>query len=299
MSVYTFGFLTDPLFDVAVQSEDCFKQSNKTADIEMLPGELLYVQKKKSVVYTIKFRAGHDVKEVPPNVREKIGYLAKQLNLLRIKTYHHVCGLQHVTPDEFRVFVCNPERCWEGDDHKQICLAKSVSTIFAVVSQKRYLNWQNYELLEEIIEEYGDSILKGKLKSYCQDIAKFEKDTSLENIRNIIFTPLGPNRYLMKIPLNGFSEPTGATLRSFKDGLKKKGCVSYYVHHISQNSPLAIFFVVPLLLVPPISKTKDSEEIYDRIIYTLSKEEILQLLDVSYDIIVVLRQVLSLNYKLL
>ena len=227
----------------------------------------------------------HKVEEVPPIVREKIRQLAKVLNSLRIKTYHHINSLQHVTPDELRVIVCNPERCWVGNDHRHICLAKSVSTIFAVISHKQYLNWQNFELLEEIIEAYGDSSLKGDLESYRQEITTFEKDTSLDDLRNIVFTPLGPNRLLMKVPLNGITQPTGTTLRSIKYGLKRNGLVSCPLsHHVSQNSPLAIYFVVPRLLAPPFSVAKlnvASKEIDDRIICTLSKEEVFQLLGVS------------------
>ena len=224
--------------------------------------------------------ADHRVEEVPPKVRKGMKCLAKSLNSLRIKTYRHVIGLQRVTPDEFRVIVCNPERYWEGDDHKHVCLAKSVSDIFAIVSHRRYLTWQNFDLLEEIIEAYGDSNLKGELKGFCEEIEVFENETSLEDVKNIIFTPLGPNGYLMKVPLDG--KPTLATARSIKNGLKKKN--GYPVHHVGQNSPLAIFFIVPRLFIPPISVAKlkaTPESIEDRVIYTLSEQEVLQLLNVS------------------
>jgi serine/threonine protein kinase len=250
---------TDPLMAVATRQEG-FTELPHSTEVQMLPY--------------------HRVEEVPPNVREGIRYLAKSLNILRIKTYRHVIGLQRVTPDEFRVIVCNPERYWEGDDHKRVCLAKSVPAIFAIVSHRRYLNWQNFDLLEEIIEAYGDSNLKGELKGFCEEIEVFENETSLEDVKNIIFTPLGPNGYLMKVPLDG--KPTLATARAIKNGLKKKN--GYPVHHVGQNSPLAIFFIVPRLFIPPISMAKlkaTPESIEDRVIYTLSEQEVLQLLDLT------------------
>ena len=219
---------------------------------------------------------------MPPKVRKGMKCLAKSLNILRIKTYRHVIGLQRVTPDEFRVIVCNPERYWEGDDHKHVCLAKSVSDIFAIVSHRRYLNWQNFDLLEEIIEAYGDSNLKGELKGFCKEVEVFENETSLEDVKNIIFTPLGPNNYLMKVPVNGISKPTLATQRSIKNGLRKNN--GYPVHRVGHNSPLAIYFIVPRLHLSPILTTKlkvAPESIRDRIIYTLSQDEVLKLLDVS------------------
>ena len=274
------GEFADPLMAVATRQEG-FTELPHSTEVQMLPCEFnltLLTLNDNHCVY-VRF-ADHRVEEVPPNVREGIRYLAKSLNILRIKTYRHVIGLERVTPDEFRVIVCNPERYWEGDDHKHVCLAKSVSAIFAIVSHRRYLNWQNFDLLEEIIEAYGDSNLKGELKGFCEEIEVFENETSLEDVKNIIFTPLGPNGYLMKVPLDG--KPTLATARAIKNGLKKKN--GYPVHHVGQNSPLAIFFIVPRLFIPPISMAKlkaTPESIEDRVIYTLSEQEILQLLDVS------------------
>lgn len=225
----------------------------------------------------------HTVQEVPPQVRQAIKCLAKSLNNLRIHTYRHVEKLE-VTPDELRVIVCNPERHWEGDDHKCICLAKTISTIFAIVSHRRYLNWQNYDLLEEIIEVYGDSVLKGKFEGYCKEVTTFENKTLLDDVKNIVFTPLGSG-FLMKVPIpNGIKKPKISLVRAATNGFKRNG-YPIQPHCAGQNSPLAIFFIVPRQRIPPTSLTKinltNPEKIEDRVMMTLSEEDAALLMDVS------------------
>ena len=161
------------------------------------------------------------LEEVPPQVREEIESLAKSFNNLRILTYHHLESLK-VNPDELRVIVCYPERQWEGDDHKNVCLAKSISVIFSIISHRRYLNWQNYHLLEEIIGAYGDAELKGEFDGYCKKIEVVEK-TSLKDIKNIVFTPLGTYSLLMKVPIpNQIAEPTLARSESLMEKNENK-----------------------------------------------------------------------------
>ena len=232
------------------------------------------------------FIAGHEVKEVPLKVRNAIKILAKSLNRLRIDTYHHVVAIE-VSVNEFRFVISNPERVWEEEDHKCIQLAESIVIIFTVISKKIYLNWQNYELLEEIIEAYGESKLKGKFESYCKDIEIFENETSLQDVKNIIFTPLCSNRLLMRVPIpNGISSPTLSLVRNVENGLKRNGYShTMCCHSICKNSPLVIFFIIPRPFIPTTSmaklSTSNPEKIEDRVIHTLSEEEVLQLLDVS------------------
>ena len=219
---------------------------------------------------------------------EGIKYFAKSFNNLRIKTFRHVnrlCIAQRVTPDDLRVIVCNPERIWDGDDHKLVCLAKSIAAIFTIVSNRKYISWQNHDLLDEIIGEYGDSKLKGELDSYCKELEQFENEILLSDVKNIVFTPLG-NRYLMKAPIpKEITNPTMGTVRAIQNGLRRNG-FSNPLHHAGINSPLAIFFIVPRLFVPPtefakLSTAVESANIEDRVICTLSEEDVLHLMGVS------------------
>jgi serine/threonine protein kinase len=219
----------------------------------------------------------HDMTEVQPAVLEGIRRLSKHLNTLRIKVFRHVISLEEakkVTPNDFRLIILNPERCWVDDHHKRVCLAKSIPEIIAIISLKYYLNWQNYDLLEEIILEYGGSGLKADLDSYCKETQIFESENELSDIKNIIFTPLG-NRYLMKVPV-----PNGVSQRRVKNGLKRNGYPNT-IHHCGQNSPLSLFIIVPKFLfpLPNLCPVQSDDIIEQRIICTLSEDDVFRLLD--------------------
>ena len=148
------------------------------------------------------------------------------------------------------------------------------------------MNWQNYDLLGEIIRAYGDAKLKGQFDGYCEKIRLVENETPLNDVKNIVFTPLGTKRLLMKVPIpNQIAESTltMAIVRDAQNGLKKNG-YHVYLHHVGQNSPLAIFFIVPqqYIPLPAMKKLKmNPEKIEDRVVYSFSEEEALELMNVS------------------
>ena len=164
-------------------------------------------------------------------------------------------------------------------------MAKSISVIFSIVSHRRYLNWQNYDLLEEIIGKYGDAKLKGEFDGYRKEIKVVENKTSLKDIKNIVFTPLGTNDRLMKVPIPSQTEETAlAIVRVVQNGLKTNGFPRTHLHHVGQNSPLAIFFIIPQQFLPLTAMKKlkiNSENIEDRVVYSFSEEEALELMNVS------------------
>ena len=187
--------------------------------------------------------------------------------------------------DNFKVLVCNPEHSLVYHDNDRLLRAKSTSDICTIISQRQYLNWQHFDLLEEIIEEYGDSALEQELESYCKEIELFEEETDLNDVRNIIFTPLPPNSYLMKVPIPEGETPTMGTVRRVKNGLKKMNGVSLPVHHVGKNSPFGIYFIVPRLFFPPAFMTElsvsvsESDEVEGCPIIKISEKFVRQLLN--------------------
>ena len=226
----------------------------------------------------------------PPEVAEGIKQLAKKFNSLRITTFRYIQEQQEghkVKVDDFRIFVCDPEHLLVHQDHRELRRAKSTLDICTILSQKQYLNWQHYDLLEDIIIEYGNSPLKNMLEEYLEDIKSFEGSTKLNDVKNIIFTPHGPNSYLMKVPVpEEIENPTMETVREVKNGLKKMNGFSYPLHHIGKNSPLGIYFIIPRLFLPPtfmtepsISVTEPADEIEGCIVIRLSNKFVKQLLN--------------------
>ncbi|CAI8052768.1 hypothetical protein GBAR_LOCUS28879 [Geodia barretti] len=113
----------------------------------------------------------YNAKKVPAEVQKEMKRMAKLFNSLRIKTFRFIDELQKaqkVSLDDFRVFVCNPAHMIVHYDHHEIRHSNSTMDICAIISQNKYLHWLHDDLLEEIIEEYGDSDLKGQLESFSQ-----------------------------------------------------------------------------------------------------------------------------------
>ena len=220
------------------------------------------------------------------DLRTAIKRLSKSLNKLRCETCTHIESLP-ITPASFRSFVCKPDLCLEKEDRHLIFTTDSVTDIFTIISSERkYLNWQKYDFLEEVIEEYGDPVLKSKFEEYCQEVKSVENENELEDIKNIIFTPLGSDSFLMKVPIpNGITQPKMSLMRDATNGFRRNGYRHVSPHHVGHNSPLSIFFVIPWHLIPPALMAKlnlhNAKNIEDRVVYTLSEEEALWLMNVS------------------
>ena len=162
-------------------------------------------------------------------------------------------------------------------------MANSITNIFAVISVKRHLNWQNYSLLGEIIEEFGDANLKKDLETYRHELFAFESKMPLLDVKHIIFTPRGSDQGLMRVPLDDIPDPTLHTARCIQNGFHKNGFPTT-LHHVGHNSPLALYFIVPRHLMPPTFKHAiiDSTAVEDHVVCTLSNDDVRQLLDVSF-----------------
>ena len=227
-----------------------------------------------------------------PEVACVIKSLSEKFNELRIQTYIYIENLG-VNANQFKVIIFNPIYMWEDADRAQILLADSVAQIFAVISHRKYLNWQNYEVLGEIIKAYGNPELKEDMKSYSDIVNRFEARTPLKEILGLIMTPMRSNCVLVKAPVG--DQNNVSAIRRIQNGYARKNGISHLsipAHSVVKTSPLAILFIVPLELVPRLLlqqasvakialNTKQTQQLEDRVIHTLSEEEVLQLLDVS------------------
>ena len=63
------------------------------------------------------------------------------------------------------------------DNIPQLCDAKSIREIFCLLNL--YWDYLNYELLQRIIETYGDDETKIAMKSYSREVEVFQQETTL------------------------------------------------------------------------------------------------------------------------
>lgn len=94
-----------------------------------------------------------------------------------------------VTASNFRWFVLDTSLHWEDEDRKAIIRSDQVDTIFAIISNPKYFNWYDSDLLEGIVEEYGDNKLQGAMEEYCTERREMEERIPLENVKNVVVCP--------------------------------------------------------------------------------------------------------------
>ncbi len=106
----------------------------------------------------------------------------KKFRKLVRRTYQHLTKVIEDL-DDFKVFVTLlPKQLgtrFEGEDLKLIQVAKCLADIFTVLNQ--YWNFTSYDLLEAVVEEYGDGHhkLQDEMKQYREEMEVFETATSL------------------------------------------------------------------------------------------------------------------------
>jgi len=179
----------------------------------------------------------------------------KWFNRLRRRAFNDI-QRSGTTANDFRVFVLDPSLPWEDEDRKAIVRSDQVATIFAIISNPKYLNWYNSDLLEDIVKEYGDNKLQGAMEEYCADRREMEERIPLENVKNVVVCPACSQDVAIKalVPQNGKMSDMRRVRNgySLKNDIPKSLC---RVHTAASNSPLAIILLLPydaaLKLCPP------------------------------------------------
>ena len=208
-------------------------------------------------------------------------------NNLRRKAFKQIQESETPTASDLRVFVSDPSLPWEEDDRKTIIRADQVATIFAVISNHKYLNWYCSDLLEDIVKEYGSNQLQGDMEEYCAKRNKMEQRIPLENVKNMVLSPTCSHDVTIKALV---SQSAMSDMRRVRNDYSAKNGIPITLCRVYKaNSPLAIILLIPfdaalrlrLPLPLPWSVNNLPERIEDRCIQVLSEEETLQLMEVS------------------
>ena len=214
----------------------------------------------------------------------------KWFNRLRRRAFNDI-QRSGTTANNLKVFVLGGSRLpWEDEDRRAIIRADQVATICAVISNSKYLNWYNSDLLEDIVKEYGDNKLQVAMEDYCAERREMEGRIPLENVKNVVFSPACSQDVAIKalVPQNSKMSDMRRVRNgySLKNDIPKSLCRE---HTAASNSPLAIILLLPydaalkLRLPSPLPWPINGlpERIEDRCIQFLSEKETLQLMEVS------------------
>ena len=87
------------------------------------------------------------------------------------------------------------------DDRTAIMEAKSFDQIFVVLNQ--YWTFVQYELLEYVVQEYGNARLKKEMKTYVADMDELESQVSLDHFTDIRRCSPRPDSVAMNVHLSG------------------------------------------------------------------------------------------------
>ena len=133
-----------------------------------------------------------------------------QFRTLVRKTHCHISRTittQHGIAD-FRVAISylpaslhNHHILLSPDDRTAIMEAKSFDQIFVVLNQ--YWTFVQYELLEYVVQEYGNAWLKKEMKAYIADMDELESQVDLDHFTAIRRCSPRPDSVAMNIHLSG------------------------------------------------------------------------------------------------
>ena len=214
--------------------------------------------------------------------------------------------LEKSTPNlkEFAVFVSSPMPSWKKKPPKRmtdINLDRIMQPnaefyqMFTVVSQ--YTNWYNYELMDNIVQRYGDPPLKAQMASYREELAEFESHTSADEMKNVELAIAFPESVsiIATLPQHQCSDFAMSDVRNLKCGYARGAGLdqaAVRIHLIIQSS-VEIIFLVPLSLAPSLvvssfttsplltSEVPVPEDMYERCVYYMNAEEVFRLMGVS------------------
>ena len=235
-----------------------------------------------------------------PAVREEMKELHHLFEKLRMDVYRF---LSKEPPDlnEFRVFVSSPPPAWKMKQQRsltevdldRIMKSDKFHEIYMVLSQ--YINWYNYELLNSIVEEYGNPPIKQRMEDYCTRVDEFEERTTVDSVKNIPLCQPQPDSvaFIVRMPNHQCSQFHLNEIRRMQHALADEGGVDRAAvrTHMFVQSSVKIIFLVPLALAPylmvssvsPILSSQEPlpENVYERCVHVIHTEEAFRLMGVG------------------
>ena len=130
------------------------------------------------------------------------------------------------------------------EDRVAVSAATSYDQIFVVLNQ--YWTCVQYELLEYVVQEYGNGLLKEDMKAYIADFDKLEEEIGIDHFTAIELCSPRPNSVAMEIHLSG-SQHVLRNPRLVQQAMAEQ-CGLY--KHTVRTSQITIGSTVLTVLIP-------------------------------------------------
>ena len=183
-------------------------------------------------------------------VRAEIDRLSDTFSDLMSDTRDEMCMKQSVNPAFFKKFRDRlldlpvakkaPHTKFFDERLDDFLRAKDMEKIFAIL--RRYCNYNNYEILQEVIRKFCEAVLQQRMQEYCESLEKFEKRTVIDVYLEAISAGVVLTSEFTKMTVK-INKPTSQCtlheVRKLKETIAERASLqsySVYVGDISESS---------------------------------------------------------------
>ena len=151
-----------------------------------------------------------------PDVKKKLKHKDHQFRTLVRKTRRYLSTKIKTKEefDDFKVAVTLMPSSLDGhhlllpaDDRSVIIGATEIAPIFVVLNQ--YWTFVQYELLEYVVQEFGNFTLKREMKGYVTDMDKLEKEIGIGHVTAVQLCYPRPDSVPVEVHLSGTQHTLG------------------------------------------------------------------------------------------
>ena len=183
-------------------------------------------------------------------VRAEIDRLSDTFSDLMSDTRDEMCTRENKNPsflDKFRDRLLDlpvtkkaPHARFFHKNEDDLIMAKNMRKIFAIL--RRYCNYNNYEILREVVRKFCEAVLQRRMQEYCESLEKFEKGTVIDVYLEAISAGVILTSEFTKMTLKinkPTSECTLHEVRKLKETIAERASLqsySVYVGDISESS---------------------------------------------------------------
>ena len=180
-------------------------------------------------------------------VRAEIDRLSDTFSDLMSDTRDEMCARENANPyflDKFRDRLLDlpvakkaPHAKFFHKNEDDFLMAKNMQKVFAIL--RRYCNYNNYELLREVVRRFCEAVLQRRMQEYCESLENFEKVTFIDVYLKAISASVVLTSKFTKMTVKINKHASICTLhecRKLKEKIAERGSLQLYSMYIEEES---------------------------------------------------------------